>query len=112
MIDPKAYLANLQAEQLGVVLTDWRNIGAQAVSKGRVTGAPGGKSGEVSLEFKLYEIGRGDQPVLEKKYTGPASKARWLAHQWSTEVVRFFSPNESTFFDTQIAFAASGSSAA
>ena len=101
VLDPSSFLANLPAEGTGLVVGDWRNVGAQAVSKGKASTS----GGQLSLEFKLYEIGRGDQPVLQKSYNGGAGELRKFAHSWSNEVVRYFT-NEDGFFNTQIAFSA------
>ena len=101
VLDPRAFLANLPVEDLGIVVGDWRNVGAQAVSKGKVTES----GGQVSMEFRLYELGRGDTPVLNRAYHGPAAQLRAMAHGWSNEVVRYFA-SEDGFFSTQIAFSA------
>src|SRR6476469_6724525 len=52
VIDAKATLANLQAEQLTINPQDWRNVGAEGVVKSRAT--PYG--GEVKFEFRLFEL--------------------------------------------------------
>lgn len=101
VLDPRSFLAHLEAEGLGIAVTDWRNIGAEGVTKGRATVW----SDTLSVEFKLYEVGRGPYPVLEKSYKGPTSQARSFAHQWAAEVVKYFT-NEDSFFNTKIAFSA------
>jgi TolB protein len=100
-LDPRSFLANLEAEGVGIDVQAWRNVGAEGVSKGRVTivGA------EMAMECKLYELGRGDKPVLEKSYKGPRTQLRAFAHSWANEVVRHFT-GEDSFFSTKIAFAA------
>jgi TolB protein len=102
VVDPKAYLANLTAEGLTINAQDWRNVGAEGVIKGRLT--PYGD--EVKLEFRLYEVAKGDQPVLSKDYRGPKDNARLLVHQWAGEVVRYFT-GEDSFFNSRIAFSSS-----
>ena len=37
VLDPKSFLANLAAEGTGIVVGDWRNVGAEGVSKGKAT---------------------------------------------------------------------------
>jgi TolB protein len=101
VIDPKATLANLQAEQLTINPQDWRNVGAEGVIKARAT--PYGS--EVKYEFRLFELGKGETPVLSKDYRGPMTQARMLSHQWAAEVVKYFT-GESSFFTSRIAFAA------
>jgi TolB protein len=99
VLDNKAILANLSAEGLTINPPDWRNIGAEGVSKGRVT--PYGS--EIKVEFRLYEVGRGDQPVLSKDYRAPASTLRGIIHAWAGEIVRYYT-SEQPFFNSRIAF--------
>jgi TolB protein len=99
VIDAKATLANLQAEQLTINPQDWRNVGAEGVIKARAT--PYGS--EVKYEFRLFELTKGDAPVLSKDYRGPMSAARQLAHQWAAEVVKYYT-GETSFFASRIAF--------
>ncbi len=100
VIDPKAYLANLSAEGLTINAQDWKNVGAEGVVKSRAT--PYG--GEVKFEFRLFEVAKGDAPVLSKDYRGSSSAARSFVHQWAAEVVKYYT-NEDSFFNSRIAFA-------
>ncbi len=102
VLDPKAYLADPKVEGLGLNVPDWRNIGAEGVVKARAVGS----GSDVRFEFRLYELSRGDQPVLTKEYRGPASTARLMIHQWAGEVVRYYA-KEDNFFSSKIAFSAS-----
>lgn len=102
VLDPRSFLAHLEQEGTGLVVGDWRNVGAEGVSKGRATVDGDG----LTLDMKLYEVGRGDKPVLEKTYKGPKGDARRFAHSWSAELVKHFA-NEDSFFNTKIAFAGS-----
>lgn len=99
VLDPKAYLADLKTEGMGLNVPDWRNIGAEGVIKARAVGS----GTDVRFEFRLYELSRGDQPVLTKEYRGPAATARMMIHQWAGEVVRYYTKEES-FFSSKIAF--------
>src|SRR5581483_133188 len=99
VVDPKAYLANLAAEGLTINAQDWRNVGAEGVIKGRVT--PYGD--DVKFEFRLFEVTKGDAPVLSKDYRGSRDMARLFVHQWAGEVVRYFT-GEDSFFNSRIAF--------
>jgi TolB protein len=101
VIDAKATLANLQAEQLTINPQDWLNVGAEGVTKARAT--PYGS--EVKYEFRLFELTKGDTPVLSKDYRGSMSSARRLAHQWAAEVVKYYT-GENSFFASRIAFSA------
>jgi TolB protein len=100
VVDPKAYLANLNAEGLTINAQDWKNVGAEGVVKSRIT--PYG--GDLKFEFRLYEVAKGDAPVLSKDYRGQANSARTFVHQWSAEVVKYFT-GEDSFFNSRIAFA-------
>lgn len=102
VLDPRSFLAQLEAEGLGLNLGDWRNVGAEGVSKGKVTAT----GDQLSLDFKLYEIGRGDKAVLERTYRGTRADLRRMAHSWSAELVRYYA-NEDSFFQSRIAFSAS-----
>ena len=100
-IDPSATLANLATEGLSIVPQDWRNVGAEGVVKGRVT--PMG--GDVRVEFRLFEVSRGAEPVLSKEYRAPAGMLRGVVHQWAGEIVRFYT-NEDAFFNSRVVFSA------
>lgn len=100
VLDPASYLANLEAEQLTISPQDWRNVGAEGVIKARATAY----GSEVKYEFKLFEVAKGDQPVLQKEYRGPTSEARKLAHEFANEIVKYYT-GEDGFFLSQVAFA-------
>jgi len=102
VLDNKAFLANLTAEGLTIAPQDWKNVGAEGVIKARATLY----GSDVKYEFRLYETAKGDQPVLSKDYRGAASLARSFVHQWSAEVVKYYT-GEDSFFDSRIAFSAS-----
>jgi TolB protein len=97
VIDSKATLANLAAEGLTINAQDWRNVGAEGVSKCRVT--PSGSNAR--LECRLYEVTRGDQPVLTKDFS--VGNLRSLVHQWAAEIVRYYT-GEDAFFNSRIVF--------
>jgi TolB protein len=99
VIDSAATLANLQTEGLNINPQDWRNVGAEGVVKGRLT--PYGS--EVKVEFRLFEVGKGDTPVLAKDYRAPAGQLRGIVHQWAGEIVRFYT-GEEPFFNSRIVF--------
>ena len=100
VLDPKSFLANLAAEQLVINPPDWRNVGAEGVIKARATGY----GSDVKYEFRLFEVARGDAPVLTKEYRGPMAQARQLAHQFANEVVKYYT-GEDGFFASKITFA-------
>ena len=99
VLDNKAILANLPAEGLTINPADWRNMGAEGVSKGRLT--PYGS--DVKVEFRLYEVARGDQAVLSKDYRAPVGQLRGIIHAWAGEIVRYYT-KEDPFFNSRIVF--------
>jgi TolB protein len=104
VLDPKSFLADLDAEQLAIVPKKWEDVGAFGVIKTRVV-----KSGDkVSLTFKLYEVEKGKEPVLERTYSGKATEVRKLTHKWCNEVVKYYT-GEDGFFGSKIAFVVKGS---
>lgn len=102
VLDPKSFLANLVLEQLSISPQDWRNVGAEGVIKMRATGY----GADIKYEFRLYEVTKGDQPVLSKDYRGSQAMARALVHQFAGDVVRYFT-GEDNFFNSRVAFASS-----
>jgi TolB protein len=100
VVDAKATLANLSAEQLTINPVDWRNIGAEGVVKTRATAY----GSEVKYEFRLFEVAKGPDPVLSKDYRGSMQMARQLAHQFAADVVKYYT-GEDSFFASRITFA-------
>jgi len=101
VLDPASFLANLQAEQLIINPPDWRNVGAEGVVKARATAY----GSDVKLEFRLFEVAKGDVPVLSKDYRGPMAQVRQLVHQFANDVVKYYT-GEDGFFASKIVFAA------
>ncbi len=103
VLDAKSFLADLEAEGTGIEPKRWKDVGAYGVIKAKATVS----GGDVTLEFKLYEVDKGAQPVLEKKYTGAKDEARKLAHKWSNDVVKYYT-GETGFFGSQLTFSVKG----
>lgn len=95
VLDPAGFLADLKAEQLGIVPQRWKDAGAYGVIKYRAT------AGEV--EFRLYEVAKGANPSLTKTYPRKGD-LRQIVHRWCNEVVKFYT-GEPGFFGSKIAFA-------
>ncbi len=103
VLDPRSFLADLSREGLDIEIDKWRNVGAFGVMKYRVR-----ESGDqVETEFRLYEIEKGGQPVLSRTYRGPKQQLRQMVHQWSNDVVEYFT-GEPGFFGSRIAFVTGG----
>jgi len=99
VLNPAGFLANLAKEGVGIDLAAWVNVGAQGVIKAKATMVGGG----LSVDFYLYDVGKGSAPVLQKTLKGSAKGVRSLAHRFGDEVVRYYT-NERGIFTTKIAF--------
>ncbi|MCG8420523.1 MAG: Tol-Pal system beta propeller repeat protein TolB [Proteobacteria bacterium] len=97
ILDPRSFLANLKAEGLGIEVQKWKDIGAFGVMKYQI--AQNGD--EIEIQFRLYEIEKGADPVLSQTHRG--SDVRMLVHRWCNEVVEYFT-GDSGFFGSKIAF--------
>lgn len=98
-LDPKSFVADLAKEDLGMVPDSWKTVGAESVVKARIVST----GGDISVEFRLFEVVKGEAAVLVKTYRGGTADARRLAHQFAADIVKYFT-NEDSFFGTQIAF--------
>jgi TolB protein len=99
VLDPKSFLADLRSEGMSIDPSRWQNVGAYGVIKTSATMS----GGQATFQFKLYEVEKGAQPVLEKTYSGPASEARKLVHKWDNDVVKYYT-GEDGFFNSQMTF--------
>jgi len=99
VLDPAGFLADLDSEKLGIVPQKWKDVGAYGVIKYRVvtTGA------NVELEARLFEVSKGDNPVLSRTYKGGKGDLRNFTHAWANEVVKYYT-GEPGFFGSKIAF--------
>lgn len=101
-LDPTSFVADLAKEELSIAPDSWRTVGAEGVIKARISL----NGSDLAIEFRLYEVIKGDRAVLTKSYRAPVSSVRRLAHSFADEVVRYFT-GEDSFFGTQIAFSRS-----
>ena len=105
-LDLGAVSGDLKSEGVGVDTARWKEAGAYGVIKYRsaVTG------GRLTIDFKLYEVEKGDSPVLQRTYRGAAGDVRKLTHMWCNEVVKYFT-GEPGFFGSKLAFCRQGRAA-
>jgi len=96
VVDPKAFLADLKSEGMGIDLQKWKDTGAFGVVKF--------KASATDIEFRLYEISKGDRPTLTKTYSRKES-TRAITHKWCNELVKHYT-GEPGFFGSKIAFTA------
>lgn len=69
-LDPSSFVADLAKEELTIGPDSWRTVGAEGVVKARTTTI----GGDLSVEFRLYEVIKGDKPVLTKTYRAPTTR--------------------------------------
>jgi len=100
VLDPRSFLANLQQEGLGITKAPWSSVGAQGVVKGQVTGS----GGSLSVDMRLYEIARGETPILQKTYRGGEGQLRGFMHDFANEMLRVLT-GKAGGFGTRITFA-------
>lgn len=100
VLDPRGFVADMEAEGLGVSTQAWNTVGAQGVIKGRIerTGA------QIRVEMRLFELARGEQATLTRTYSGAPGELRGFMHDFANEVVRVLT-GQAGAFGTRIAFA-------
>ncbi|MGD0839094.1 MAG: DPP IV N-terminal domain-containing protein [Polyangia bacterium] len=101
LLDPASFPESLLREGLGFSSDYWSQVGAQGVAKLRAAHESGG----IVLEGRLYQVGRGDSPVLTRTYHG--SELRPLVHAWANDVVGQFTGMPGVF-GSRMAFAMTG----
>jgi TolB protein len=100
VLDPRSFIANLQQEGLGITKAPWSAAGAQGVVKGQVSGS----GGSLSVDMRLYEIARGETPILQKTYRGGEGQLRGFMHDFANEMLRVLTGKPGGF-GTRITFA-------
>jgi TolB protein len=98
LLDPVSFTTDLQREGMGFSSALWSQVGAQGVIKLQVTREAGG----VTIEGRLYQVGRGEGHQLAKTYKG--ASLRPLIHTWINDVIEFFTGVRGVF-GSRIAFA-------
>ncbi len=101
LLNPASFPADLQGEGMGFSSALWSQVGAQGVVKLRVAR----EGGNVMVEGRLYQVGRGEAALLSRTYRGPA--LRPLLHTWVNDVIEQFTGVRGVF-GSRIAFAISG----
>jgi TolB protein len=101
VLDPVSFPPALHQEGLGFSSALWGQVAAQGVSKLRASR----EGGNVVVEGRLYQIGRGESPVLTKTYRG--SEVRPLVHRWVNDVIQQFTGTPGPL-GSRIAFAQTG----
>jgi TolB protein len=99
VLDERSYLADLAAEGLSIEKDPWVQVGAQGVTKCKVTKA----DDRVELDCRLFEVARGGKAVLKLKQSGSSKELRSLVHQWVNKVIGYFT-GEDGVFGTRLLF--------
>ena len=99
VLDPAGFLADLKSEGTGIDPQKWKDVGALGVMKYRASGS--------DIEFKLYEVSKGNTAVLSKTYSRGKDSVRQNTHRWCNEVVKYYT-GELGFFGSKLAFTAKG----
>lgn len=99
VLDPQSFLADLKSEGIGIDPQKWKDVGAYGVIKYKVS--------TDAIDFKLYEVSKGNKPTLEKSYKRAGTDTRTIVHRWANEVVKYYT-GEPGFFGSKIAFTAKG----
>ena len=99
VLDPTSFVADLAKESLGIAADSWKTVGAESVIKAQAVQ----NGADISVEFRLFEVIKGETAVVTKTYRAGGADTRHLAHMFAAEVVKYFT-NEDSFFSTQIAF--------
>ena len=103
VIPRPAYLERIVTEHFSgrrLSFPDWKMIGTEAVVIGQVEV----RGDQMMVEMRLYDASLGKM-MIGKKYTGPASQFRKMAHKFANEVLYAFTGVRG-IFDTEIAFSA------
>jgi TolB protein len=103
VLDPAGFLADLNAEKLGIDPDKWKDVGAYGVMKFKVAVS----GDDVTLDARLFVVSKGADPQLSKQYVGKKSDLRRLVHAWCNEVYLYYT-KEPGFFGSQIVFVAKG----
>jgi TolB protein len=100
VLDSRSFLANLEQEGLTINKTAWSSVGAQGIVKGQIT-----QSGQsIAVEMRLFELARGETPILSKSYRGEVGQLRGFMHDFANEILRILT-GQAGAFGTKLTFA-------
>jgi len=99
-VDRQAFIQTPEAAAERPRFQDWRVIGAQALTTGRVEAGPD----RVRVEFRLWDV-LPEQQLQGTAFTAPAAQWRRIAHLIS-DVIYERLLGEKGYFDTQIVYIA------
>lgn len=100
VLDARSFVADLQAEGLGVTESAWSSVGAQGVIKGQISRT----GGQIRVEMRLYELARGTTATLSRTYSGGVGELRNFMHDFANLVMEQLTGRRGAF-GTRITFA-------
>ncbi len=103
VLDSAGLPGSLKSEGTSIDPSAWKGVGAFGVVKYRSVVS----SNRVTITFKLYEIEKGSQPVLQKTYKGKKTDVRAFTHAFCNAMVKHYT-GEAGFFGSKITFASKG----
>jgi TolB protein len=101
LLNPASFPPDLQKEGLNFSSALWTQVGAQGVVKLAVNRTGGG----ISIEGRLYQVGRGDAAVLSRTWRGES--LRPLVHAFVNEVIAQLTGKRGVF-GSRVAFVTVG----
>jgi TolB protein len=99
VLDPRSFIEK-PAAGMSLDKNAWSSVGAQGIVKGQITQA----GSAITVEMRLYELARGETPVLAKTYRGDTSQLRAFMHDFANEVLRVLT-GKAGAFGTHLVFA-------
>ena len=100
-LDPAAFIDDASGMTVRPRFPDWRIINAQALVTGRVVP---GKPGELTVEFRLWDV-FAEQQLVGLKLSGQADSWRAIAHTISDNIYERLT-GETGYFHTRIVYIA------
>ena len=98
----RTYPKLVRTEKMNLHAKDWGKIGAQGVMKFKVDS----RGRQVTIEFKLWEVHKGEKPVLTETVTTTRRLLRLAVHTWCNKVMKHYT-GEPGAFGTWMSFVAS-----
>ncbi|MBN1653317.1 MAG: PD40 domain-containing protein [Deltaproteobacteria bacterium] len=93
VLDPRSFVADFKSEGLGLSASAWSVVGAQGVVKGKVAKSSQG----IKVEMRLYEIARGEAPLITRTYNGKSGELRRFMHEFANEILRVLTGKAGAF---------------
>lgn len=100
VLDSRSFVADLDAEGLGITPDSWTAVGAQGVIKGQIVV----EGRQIRVQMRLFEVAHGASPTLSRTYRGSRAELRQFMHQFANEVLQVLTGRAGAF-GTRITFA-------